>query len=186
MNANKIKNYSQSEIEQTVGAHVQKIFMASTMDDAIKAYLDMENCISKKWIQEYMKRPIVANGVVIRMKDHPNFKKIKEELKKRAKANFEVIMGVSVNDAGEKIYLVNKKTELLNGQNGKEILDSFRQKRDYYDTINKAIKNGELETLENFYSLLEGDLCYKWVIPYYNLKNPVKLVRKPTQKTSLT
>lgn len=187
--------YTTKEKRQTVDYYVQRIFTANNIKEAIQAYLDMENCISKSWINEYMEKQIVKNGKLIKVKDHPVLKRVKEEMKRYVIAKFEVIMGISKNSSGEKVFLINNKKELLDVETEiplstikRDILinDLFHQKKKIYEEINRAIREEDITTLEEFYDVLANDFCYRWVIDYYQIKKPIKLARKPEQKTSLT
>ena len=170
--------YSRKEKKERIETFMQRILFASSMEDAIQAYLDMKTCNSQVWLEEYLNRPVVSNGKIIKVKDLPILKKVKKEAKKYVIANFEVIMGVTENELGQKIFLTTTKKELLHGNTDREVKETFYQKKEIYQTINQAINNADFKTLENFYSYIETDPCYKWVINYFKLQKPVQLERK--------
>lgn len=177
--------YSTKDKAQSIEVFMQKIFLASTMEEAIQAYLDMKTCITPAWIKEYLNRPVVSNGKAIKIKDLPLLKQIKQESHKYVIANFEVIMGISTSESGIPEFLTTKKQELLFGSNETEIKKEFYLKQQLYETLNRAIKERDIATLNSFYSHIETDPCYNWTISYFKLQK-FALERKPNQNTSLS
>ena len=76
----------------------------------------------------------------------------------------------------DKKYLYQKR--IIARKYGREIKENFYQKKELYQTINQIINHTDLPTLENFYSYLDTDSCYKWVIQYFRLQKPVQRERK--------
>ena len=97
----------------TVENYIKRILLASTMEEAVQAYLDMRTCISKEWIDSYMNKPIMVQGKMARIKNLPFLKEVMKESKKYIIASFDVIMGVTKGSNGEKEFLSYTKREIL-------------------------------------------------------------------------
>ena len=161
----------------TVENYIKRILLASTMEEAVQAYLDMRTCISKEWIDSYMNKPIMVQGKMARIKNLPFLKEVMKESKKYIIANFGVIMGVTKGSNGEKEFLSYPKREILPANTDQDSLQIFYEKREFYRKINQAIKEGDIFTLESNYSTLEKDPCYVWTINYFGLQKPLQPIR---------
>lgn len=161
----------------TVENYIKRILLASTMEEAVQAYLDMRTCISKEWIDSYMNKPIMVQGKMARIKNLPFLKEVMKESKKYIIASFDVIMGVTQGSNGEKEFLSYTKREILPTGTNQEALQIFYEKREFYRKINQAIKKGDIFTLESNYSTLEKDPCYVWTINYFGLQKPLQPIR---------
>ena len=176
--------YTSGQKKAQIEPFIQQILSASCLTDAIEAYLNMKACISPKWVKEYLDKPIILNGRSIKFKDLPIFKRVKEEVRKYVIVPLEVIMGVVKDENGNDIFLTTTKEELLKTRNDSEIMSAYYERKAFYDKMNKAIKNQDIETLTENYDELLNNPCYAWVISYFDLKPSVRLERKFLNRTS--
>ena len=80
--------------------------------------------------------------------------------------------------------MTTTKEELLKTRNDSEIMSAYYERKAFYDKMNKAIKNQDIETLTENYDELLNNPCYAWVISYFDLKPSVRLERKFLNRTS--
>lgn len=173
-----IKTYYMTREKTTiVENYMNRILFANSMKEAVQAYLDMRTCISKEWIDMYMNKPIMVQGKMTRIKNLPFLKTIIKESKKYIIASFDVIMGAQKGSNGQVEFLSYTKQEILPAGTNQDTLQIFREKREFYHTINQAIKEGNINTLENHYSELEENPCYAWTIEYFGLQKPLQPIR---------
>lgn len=175
--------YFNKDFSPTVEGYVNRLLCCSSIEDAIQIYLDMKTNISAKRISKYMKQTIFVHGQNVKIKDLPIIKRIREELDYVRILDYEVLVGASVNSYGETCWLGGRKYEMLeveetgisqviakNRENA--IVKGYLAKRNFYDSINKAIKNKNIAYLESNITFLNETPCYQWVIPFYQLKVP--------------
>ena len=169
--------YMTREKTETVESYMNRILQASTMEEAVQAYLDMKTCISKDWIELYLNKQTMVNGKLIQMKNLPFLKTVINESKKYIIASFDVIMGIQKKPDGQVECLSYTKQEILPAGTDQGALELFHKKREFYHKINQAIETGDIKTLESNYAKLETDPCYVWTIEYFGLQKPLQLNR---------
>lgn len=175
--------YFTNEASHSVDFYVNSILSCSSIEDAINIYLDMKTNIPAKSIHQYMKQKIYYNGQNIKVKELPVIKRIYEELEFLRILDYEVIVGACVNSDGEICWYGAQKYELFKTEDRglsqvvakdreNAIIKAYFAKRDFYDSINKAIKEANIPYLESNYTFLKETACYRWVILFYKLQTP--------------
>ena len=165
------------EKNKTVENYMNRIFIASTIEEAVQAYLDMRTCLSPEWIESYLNKTVMIHGKMTKIKNLPFLKEVMKESKKYIIASFDVIMGVEQLSDGNREFLFYTKREILPANTDQDALQIFYEKREFYHNINQAIKNGDIVTLESNYTTLETDPCYVWTIEYFGLQKPLQPIR---------
>lgn len=166
--------YMAREKNNMVEGYINRIFMAATMEEAVQAYLDMRTCLSPEWIETYLNKSVMIHGKMTQIKNLAFLKTIIEESKKYIIASFDVIMGIEINSLGEKEFLTCKKREILPAGSKENVLEVFHEKRNFYQKINQAIQEQNIDLLESFYQELNSDPCYQWAISYFGLQESLE------------
>lgn len=175
--------YFNKDYSHTVEFYINRMLCCSSIQDAIHIYLDMKTNISAKIISKYMKQTINVQGQNIKVKDLPIIKKIHEELDYVRIFDYEVIVGASVNQNGEISWFGARKYEILDASESginqiiaknreNAVIKGYIAKRNFYNSINKAIKDRNIAYLESNITFLTETPCYGWVIPFYQLRVP--------------
>lgn len=175
--------YFNNVASHSVDFYVNSMLSCSSIEDGINIYLDMKTNVSLKSINQYMKQKIYYNGQYIIVKELPIIKKIYEELEYLRILDYEVLVGASVNSDGEMCWYGAQKYEILKTEvkglsqvvakdRENAIIKAYLAKRNFYASINKAIKEANIPYLKSNFTFLEETPCYRWVILFYNLQTP--------------